>query len=90
MRYKNNILEKLGKFEITISKLVVQTNRNESQDNVLESLNGLKEEVEEMKLMCQKLGIVPKQTATKALKEALDNRCGYADLNMVLWMSGEY
>lgn len=51
MRYKNNILEKLGKFEITISKLVVQTNRNESQDNVLESLNGLKEEVEEMRSM---------------------------------------
>lgn len=51
MRYKNNILEKLGKFEITISKLVIQTNRNESQDTVLESLNGLKEEVEEMKSM---------------------------------------
>lgn len=51
MRYKNNILEKLGKFEITISKLVIQTNRNESQDNVLESLNGLKEEVEEMRSM---------------------------------------
>ncbi|MDO8417162.1 MAG: DNA helicase RecQ [Agitococcus sp.] len=48
------------------------------------------EEVEEIKLMCQKLGIVPKQTATKALKEALGNRFGYADLNMVLWMSGEY
>ena len=48
------------------------------------------EEVDEIKLMCQKLGIVPKQTATKALKEALDNRFGYADLNMVLWMSGEY
>lgn len=51
MRYKNNILEKLGRFEITISKLVVQTNRNESQDTVLESLNGLKEEVEEMRSM---------------------------------------
>ena len=51
MRYKNNILEKLSKFEITISKLVIQTNRNESQDNVLESLNGLKEEVEEMRSM---------------------------------------
>ena len=51
MRYKNNILEKLGRFEITISKLVIQTNRNESQDNVLESLNGLKEEVEEMRSM---------------------------------------
>ena len=48
------------------------------------------EEVEEIKLMCQKLGIVPKQTATKVLKEALDNRFGYADLNMVLWMSGDY
>jgi hypothetical protein len=51
MRYKNNILEKLSKFEITISKLVIQTNRNESQDTVLESLNGLKEEVEEMRGM---------------------------------------
>jgi len=51
MRYKDNILEKLGKFEITISRLVIQTNRNESQNNVLESLNGLKEEVEEMRSM---------------------------------------
>jgi len=51
MRYKDNILEKLSKFEITISKLVIQTNRNESQNNVLESLNGLKEEVEEMRSM---------------------------------------
>lgn len=51
MRYKDNILEKLGKFEITISRLVIQTNRNEPQDNVLESLNGLKEEVEEMRSM---------------------------------------
>jgi len=47
------------------------------------------DEVEEVMLMCQKLGIVPKQTATKALHAALGGRFGYSDLNMVLWMSGE-
>ncbi len=47
------------------------------------------DEVDEVLLACQKLGIVPKQTATKALHAELGGRFGYADLNMVLWMSGE-
>jgi len=51
MRYKNNILDKLLKLDTTVSKLTIQTNRNESRDALLESLNGLKEQIEDMRGM---------------------------------------
>lgn len=51
MRYKNNILDKLVKLDTTISKLTIQTNRNESQQTRLDSLKDLKEQVEEIRSM---------------------------------------
>lgn len=46
MRYKNNVLDKLTHLEATANRLQLQVNRNMSQDQVLESIELLKEQIE--------------------------------------------
>ncbi|AXI03347.1 DNA helicase RecQ [Aquirhabdus parva] len=43
-------------------------------------------ELLEIQKTAQELNLKPKQTATKALKEALNHQYGYADLNVALWL----
>ena len=51
MRYKNNVLEKLGQIETIASRLQVQVNRGGTQDQVLESIEMLKESIENARSM---------------------------------------
>jgi hypothetical protein len=46
MRYKNNVLEKLGQIDNIANRINVQVNRGGTQDQVLESIEMLKEEIE--------------------------------------------
>lgn len=46
MRYKNNVLDKLTQLEATANRIQLQVNRNMSQDQVLESVELLKEQIE--------------------------------------------
>ena len=46
MRYKNNVLEKLGQIDAIANRLNVQVNRGGTQDQVLESIEILKEAIE--------------------------------------------
>lgn len=46
-------------------------------------------EIKEISDMSVQLGLAWQQTATKALREALNSRFSYADLNMALWLSGQ-
>jgi len=46
MRYKNNVLEKLGQIDTIANRLNVQVNRGGTQDQVLESIEMLKEQIE--------------------------------------------
>jgi len=46
MRYKDNVLNKLGQIETIASRLQIQVNRGGTQDQVLESIEMLKEAVE--------------------------------------------
>ena len=51
MRYKNNVLEKLGQIDTIANRLNVQVNRGGTQDQVLESIEMLKEAVERTREM---------------------------------------
>ena len=46
MRYKNNVLEKLGQIDTIANRINVQVNRGGTQDQVLESIEMLKEAIE--------------------------------------------
>ncbi len=46
MRYKNNVLDKLVTVETAITRIQLQVNRNISQDQILESIDALKESIE--------------------------------------------
>ena len=46
MRYKNNVLDKLTHIEATVNRIQLQVNRNMEQDQVLESIELLKEQIE--------------------------------------------
>ena len=46
MRYKNNVLEKLGQIDAIANRINVQVNRGGTQDQVLESIEMLKEAIE--------------------------------------------
>ncbi len=46
MRYKNNVLDKLTQLEALANKVQFQVNRNMDQDQILESIDLLKEHVE--------------------------------------------
>jgi hypothetical protein len=46
MRYKNNVLDKLTQLEAAANRIQLQVNRNISQEQVLESVDMLKEQIE--------------------------------------------
>ena len=46
MRYKNNVLDKLGQIDAIANRINVQVNRGGTQDQVLESIEMLKEAIE--------------------------------------------
>jgi hypothetical protein len=51
MRYKNNVLDKLGQIDVLANRLHVQVNRGGTQDQVLESIEMLKEAIENTRSM---------------------------------------
>jgi len=51
MRYKNNVLDKLTQLESTVTKIQFQVNRGISQDQILDSIDNLKEQIEKTREM---------------------------------------
>jgi hypothetical protein len=51
MRYKNNVLEKLNNIEAITSRIQLQVNRSVPQEEVLSSIEKLKESIENVKEM---------------------------------------
>jgi division protein CdvB (Snf7/Vps24/ESCRT-III family) len=51
MRYKNNVLDKLTQVDTVVNRIQVQVNRNVGQDEVLSSLEQLKEAIENVRSM---------------------------------------
>jgi predicted nucleic acid-binding Zn-ribbon protein len=51
MRYKNNVLDKLSQIDNIANRLNVQVNRGGTQEQVLESIQVLKEAVENAREM---------------------------------------
>jgi hypothetical protein len=51
MRYKNNVLDKLNQIDTIANRLNVQVNRGGTQDQVLESIEMLKEAIESTREM---------------------------------------
>jgi hypothetical protein len=51
MRYKNNVLDKLTQVETVVSRIQLQVNRGMNQDDILASLELLKESVENVRGM---------------------------------------
>ena len=51
MRYKNNVLDKLGQIDTIANRLHVQVNRGGTQDQVLESIEMLKDAIENTRSM---------------------------------------
>ena len=48
MKFKNNVLEKLNQLDDTVNKAKFQVNRGMDQDQVLESLDQVKEQIEKI------------------------------------------
>lgn len=48
MKFKANILEKLNQLDATVNKAKFQVNRGMDQDQVLESLDQVKEQIEKI------------------------------------------
>jgi histone acetyltransferase (RNA polymerase elongator complex component) len=51
MRYKNNVLEKLGQIDTIANRINVQINRGGTQEQVNESIELLKEAIENARSM---------------------------------------
>ena len=51
MRYKNNVLDKLVQLESAVNKVHIQVNRGGTQDTVNESIETLKEQIEQIREM---------------------------------------
>ena len=51
MRYKNNILDKLQATDTAVNRIKIQVNRNVKQDDILESIDSLKETLEQIREM---------------------------------------
>lgn len=49
MRYKNNVLDKLQATDTVVNRIKIQVNRNVSQDEILESIDSLKETLEQIR-----------------------------------------
>ena len=48
MKFKNNVLEKLNQLDATVNKAKFQVNRGMDQDQILESLDQVKEQIEKI------------------------------------------
>jgi hypothetical protein len=48
MKFKNNVLEKLNQLDAIVNKVKFQVNRGMDQDQVLESLDQVKEQIEKI------------------------------------------
>ena len=51
MRYKNNVLDKLVQLDAVANRIQLQVNRNMDQEQVLESVELLKEQIEKAREM---------------------------------------
>ena len=51
MRYKNNVLDKLNQTDSLVNRLAVQVNRNMDKEQVLTTLEMLKEQIESTREM---------------------------------------
>jgi hypothetical protein len=51
MRYKNNVLDKLVQLETAVNRVNIQVNRGGTQDSVNESIEILKEQIEQIREM---------------------------------------
>jgi hypothetical protein len=49
MRYKNNVLDKLVQLGTTVNRVEIQVNRGGSQNDVNESIEKLKEQIESIR-----------------------------------------
>jgi hypothetical protein len=49
MRYKNNVLDKLVQTDTVVNRLNLQVNRNVAQDDILASIELLKESLERVR-----------------------------------------
>ena len=49
MRYKNNVLDKLVQLETAVNRVNIQVNRGGTQDSVNESIETLKEQIEQIR-----------------------------------------
>ena len=48
MKFKTNVLEKLNQLDATVNKVKFQVNRGMDQDQILESLDQVKEQIEKI------------------------------------------
>lgn len=48
MKFKNNVLDKLNQLDAVVNKVKFQVNRGMDQDQVLESLDQVKEQIEKI------------------------------------------
>lgn len=51
MKYKNNVLDKLVQVDTVVNRVILQINRGLNQDEILESLELLKESLENVRSM---------------------------------------
>ena len=51
MRYKNNVLDKLTQLDALANRIQLQVNRNMGQDQILESIELLKEHIDKTREM---------------------------------------
>jgi DNA-binding transcriptional regulator YiaG len=51
MKYKNNVLDKLVQLEASVNKVQFQVNRGIEQDQILESIDEVKEQIEKTREM---------------------------------------
>lgn len=49
MRYKNNVMQKVEQAEALLSRVQLQVNRGMTQDQILESIESLKGQLEDIK-----------------------------------------
>jgi len=51
MRYKNNVLDRLNQTEIAVNRVTLEVNRNMTRDQILESIEKVKENLEGIREM---------------------------------------
>ena len=51
MKYKDNVLDKLTQLEALVNRIQLQVNRGVSQDEILTSIETLKESIEDTRII---------------------------------------